>query len=74
MKTVSFELPTYLAPYLLYTDMDCLTLEEIAEINSFMAENRLLRCTNVSENSEFKTRNDLNNLGADVSTFTFIKR
>ena len=73
MKNYTYTLPTYLACYLINNDSETLSDEEKAEINSFMAKNRIY-CVDVDiENEWFAHRNDLNNLGGMVCEYLFRK-
>lgn len=68
---VEYCLPAYWAPYLVNGDATgCLDVE-VAEMNAFLATIPGCRCVNVSDDTEFQWRNDANNVGGDVATFTF---
>jgi hypothetical protein len=68
-KTEIYTLPTYWASYLINADASGYSDEELAEINNFIEGKG--SCIHVSEESYFKWSNDANNLGCDVSEFTF---
>ena len=76
MKTLDYTLPDYLASYLINNDPSSLEDNEIEEIDTFIKnegkEHKLFYCVNVSDDeSDFRTSNDLNNLGGNVLTYTF---
>jgi hypothetical protein len=69
-ETINYTLPNVYAGYLMNGDSTGLTNDEQLEIDSFVNAHHI-RLIEVKENSEFKHRNDLNNLGGDCSTFVF---
>lgn len=78
MTTFNYEdytLPTHFASYLINSDCSGLEEAEIKAIDKWieekLKEHKTMECFDVSEESEFKTSNDLNNLGGEVSVFSF---
>lgn len=67
-KKVELKLPDYLACYLINVDTDGLTESEIIEIDEFLKD-RNLSIVGKDEDTSFRTYNDLNNMGADCSTY-----
>jgi len=78
MKTVTYILPIYWGSCLVNNDPSNLEDEEIEEINAFITNEikindfEKLYCVGVEEDSYFKSYNDANNLGGDVTEFTFL--
>jgi hypothetical protein len=71
VKVETYSLPTFYACYLMYEDDSGLNESEIKKIDQFVKRNNLSFLMNVSETSEFSHMNDLDNIGNDVSDFTF---
>ena len=68
LELFEYRLPDYLACYLINGDSDGLTDKEIEEIQNFLiAEN--ITILEKKDDSNFYYRNDLNNMGADCSTY-----
>ncbi len=72
IKTIDYILPAYLAGYLINGDIESIQDSELNEIDDFMAKNKLLSCVSVSDYADFRRNNDLNNIGDDCLTYTFI--
>ncbi len=72
-----YTLPDHWASYLVNSDPSGLEDEDIIEVDAFveseMKKNKLasFHCVDVSEDSDFARSNDANNMGGDVSTYTF---
>lgn len=70
-KTEKYILPSYYASYLIDGDHSSLEDAEIEKINKWIKKEGLGWCLNVSEDSYFAYRSDLDSMGGDVSEFTF---
>lgn len=69
MKTDTYVLPAHWASALINDDYSGYTDEEAMEIKGFCKD--LNPCINVTDEEEFRCRNDANNLGGAVATFHF---
>lgn len=75
MKFEHYTLPAHLASALLNNDYSGLSDDDENELDDWVtcqADNYpLFYCTGCSEEAEFKTSNDMNNLGADCLDYCF---
>lgn len=69
IELTEYTLPVYWSSYLVNGDASGLEDEEREEIDAFTEG--LGHCVDVSEDSWFAPFNDANNLGGEVSTYTF---
>ncbi|HHT9135830.1 MAG TPA: DUF6926 domain-containing protein [Candidatus Wunengus sp. YC60] len=67
-KILKYRLPNYLAGYLINGDPSGLEDTEINEIDAFLKAHKV-SIISMQEDSNFYYSNDLNNMGADCSTF-----
>ena len=76
VETIDYILPTYWAPYLINDDPSGLSDEEQQEVDDFVAREgknyKMFIATGDIEDLGFRKRNDANNLGGDVSRYTFV--
>lgn len=68
IRIYEYRLPDYLAAYLINGDATGLTDAEQSEIDAFLKKEKVT-IVEIKENSSFYHRNDLNNLGANCSTY-----
>lgn len=69
---ITYTLPTCFASYLMNDDSSGLEDSDIEQIDKFVQE-RKIYCVGVLDNEKFTSHNDLDNFGADCSTFQFRK-
>lgn len=72
IEVLEYRLPDYLACYLINGDSDNLTEQEINEVNDFL-KTEDIHIVDMQDDSSFYWSNDLNNLGANCSTYTAYK-
>jgi hypothetical protein len=68
----TFTLPSYWACYLINGDASGMEDDEIKEVDDWLKSSNAGSCVGCSEESEFKHRNDANNLGADCLDYYFL--
>lgn len=68
IEVLEYTLPDYLACYLINGDTDSITTEEMKEVDEFL-QNEGVTIVSVLEDSSFRWSNDLNNIGANCSTY-----
>ena len=68
IEVLEYTLPDYLANYLINNDKTGLTMNEINEINWFL-QSKGVDIVSMEEDSSFRWSNDLNNIGANCSTY-----
>lgn len=68
IEILEYTLPDYLACYLINGDIDDLTDSEKNEIDEFLKAEEIA-IIEVMDDSSFRWRNDLNNVGALCSTY-----
>lgn len=73
-EILELTLPVYWACYLFYGDSSGLEDGEQEKIDAFFEQYNDYYCVNVSDNHWFAHRNDCDNIGGDVATYTFYKR
>lgn len=71
MKTTNYTLPEYWASYLINGDASGMEDNEQSEIDEFLKNENLGFCLSCSDESEFKWRNDANNLGGNCLDYVF---
>lgn len=71
-EILEYRLPDHLGCYLINGDPSGLEEEELEEINKFLEEESI-SIMEMKDDSSFYHSNDLNNLGANCSTFIGIK-
>lgn len=71
-EILEYRLPDYLGPYLINGDASGLQDDEIDQINQFLEE-EAIDILEMKDDSSFYWSNDLDNLGANCSTYTAIK-
>jgi hypothetical protein len=71
MKTIEYTLPEFWASYLINGDASGLEDSEQNEIDEFLKNENLGFCLSCSDESEFKWRNDANNLGGNCLVYVF---
>ncbi len=71
--TESYDLPVYWASYLINNDASGMTDSDRFTCDDFLAVRGLRRsdCLSVSDDTWFAWRNDANDVGGDVATYTF---
>jgi hypothetical protein len=69
IEVLEYTLPDYLACYLINGDTDGITDNEQREIDAFI-EKEGIRIVDIQDDSSFRWSNDLNNVGANCSTYT----
>ncbi len=72
---IDYTLPAYWASALVNDDWSGLEDAEDSELKVWLeaegGDNKYFHCTGVDDDVQFSWRNDANNLGGDVCTFTF---
>ena len=74
MKTIEYTLPEFWASYLINGDASGMEDNEQKEIDAFLKNENLGFCLSRSDESEFKWRNDANNLGGNCLVYTFAEK
>lgn len=67
-KIAEYRLPDYLACYLINGDAEDITEQEKQEIDDFL-ETEKVSILEIDDDSSFYWSNDLNNIGANCSTY-----
>lgn len=74
MKTIEYTLPEFWTSYLINGDASGMEDNEQKEIDAFLKNENLGFCLSCSDESEFKWRNDANNLGGNCLVYTFAEK
>lgn len=69
IEVLEYTLPDYLACYLINGDTDGITEQEKNEIDEYL-EKQGVAILSMEDDSSFRWSNDLNNIGANCSTYT----
>lgn len=69
IEVLEYTLPDYLACYLINGDTDGITEAEMNEIDEYLKSEGVC-IVSMEEDSSFRWSNDLNNIGANCSTYT----
>ena len=72
-EMLELNLPSFWKCYVMYGDFSYLTDDEQKKIDSYLAQYHNYYCVDVSQSEDFSYYNDFDNVGADVSTYTFFK-
>lgn len=68
IEVLEYTLPDYLACYLINGDMDSITDQEMKEIDEYLEQEGVC-IVSINDDSSFRWSNDLNNIGANCSTY-----